>query len=178
MMVGKPPAWQPQLIDAIRVSPGASTRQLARAVGISEWTADYHLRRLLRNGAVTTESMGRSRVWYAAGCGLCPVLRRAVPPLRRPEAQAVAMAADEWPVALPVLAKRARVPIGTARWVANVLTDAFILERSRFGRVTLRRGAATCVAAAAEGRRCDLWGKCAVSRAWSPSGPDEMRSRP
>ena len=177
MTDGTPP-WQPELIEAIRTLPGASTRQLAGLVGISEWTADYHLRRLLRTGAVTTELAGRTRSWFVSGCGLCPVLRRAVPPMRRPEARALAMAADEWPAALPLLAKRAGVPIGAARWVSNVLTDAFIFERNRFGRVTLRRGAATCVAAAAEGRRCDLWGKCAVSRAWTQSPQDEMRPRP
>ena len=172
------PSWQPELIEAIRAMPGASTRQIASAVGVSEWTADYHLRRLLRTGAVTTELTGRTRSWYVAGCGFCPVLRRALPPLRRPEARALAMAADEWPAALPVLAKRAGVPLGTARWVASVLTDAFIFERNRFGRVTLRRGAGTCVAAASDGRRCDLWGKCAVSRAWTQPEHDEMRPRP
>lgn len=165
-----------RLADAVRKMPGASTREISRATGISEWTADYHLRRMLREGALSTENVGRTRRWYAKGCGLCPVLRRAVPALRRPEAQAVALAASDYPENLPRLASRAGVPLGSTRWVTNVLVDAFLLERNRYGRLALRRGAETCLGPAASGRTCDLWGKCPISRAWradaSPPLPD------
>ena len=165
-MMGHVDPWRESLLQAVRQAPGASTRQIAQALGSTEWTTDYHLRRLLRARLVTTEPIGRARCWYAASCGLCPVLKRAMPILRRPEAMAVALAAEDVPETLPRLAARAGVPVGTARWVASVLANAFVLERSRYGRMRLRRGASTCVAAAAEGRRCDLWGKCPVSRAW------------
>lgn len=162
--------WRDALSLAIRATPGASTRELARTTGISEWTADYHLRRMLREGALVAETVGRTRCWYAKGCGLCPVLRRAMPMLRRPEALAVALASPDDPEPLPRLASRAGVSVGTARWVTTVLADAFLLERNRFGRVALRPGAGTCLSAASAGRRCDLWGKCAVSRAWLAAG--------
>ena len=162
------PSWRERFLQALRARPGASTRDIARSLGVSEWTADYHLRRMLKAGDVTSEPLGRTRCWYASGCGLCPVLRRAVPALRRPEARALALAAEEWPpLPLPRLAQRAALAIGTARWTAGVLEEAFLLERTRFGRLSLRRGAATCVAAAASGERCGLWGKCHVSRAWA-----------
>ncbi|HVM45367.1 MAG TPA: hypothetical protein VM582_05475 [Candidatus Thermoplasmatota archaeon] len=154
------------ILQAVRTTPGASTREVSRMAGASEWTTDYHLRRMLRAGLVRSESVGRTRCWYVTGCGLCPVLRRALPVLRRPEARAVALAADETPAVLPVLAERAGVPLGATRWLVPLLVRAFLLARSRQGRVFLRQGAQTCVAAASSGRRCDLWGKCAVSRDW------------
>lgn len=155
------------LLQAIRLRPGASTREIAAMTGNSEWTADYHLRRLAKAGLVMSEMRGRVRCWFLASCGLCPVLRRAMPALRRPEARAVAWASDETPVTAAQLAARAGVSKGSTRWVAGVLTHAFILERSTGGRTSLRAGAQTCIAQATSGQRCALWGKCSVSREWA-----------
>lgn len=177
-MTDDPALGRPELVEAVRAMPGASTREVSRAAGVSEWTADYHLRRMLRAGEVTTENVGRTRRWYLASCGLCPVLKRAIPALRRPEAQAVALAAEDYPETLPRLARRAGLPIGTTRWITSVLEDAFLLERSRYGRLSLRHGAQTCLGAATHGRRCDLWGRCPVSREWRDPRPTERHSRP
>lgn len=176
-MIGEHPL-RASLLDAVRAAPGLSTRAAAARCGCSDWTADYHLRRLAKEGQVTTEPRGRSRSWYSVSCGLCPVLRRAMPELRRPEALALAMAAQETPTSMSRLAARAGVAPGTARWVAQALVDTFLFERSRSGRVNLRPGAGTCIAKAAGNERCSLWGKCPVSREWAQARPAEATVRP
>lgn len=155
------------ILEAVARSPGTSTRAAARSIGVTEWTADYHLRALAKEGIVTREIIGRERCWYKSSCGFCPVIRRAMPVVRRPEALALSLAAEEAThLPLTVLSRRAGVPVGTARWAGEQLVDAFILERGRMGRLALRDGAGLCISRAASGERCELWGKCAVSRAW------------
>lgn len=156
-----------RLVAAASERPGACTRDLATAVGTSESNAAYHLKRLEREGAVLCEPSGRALSWYATGCGLCPVLRRAVPLLRREGVRAVAQTVKEAPETSRSLAARSGVDYGATRWAAELLEGAFLVERSSTGRVWLREGAARCVAMATTAQRCDLWGRCAVSRAFS-----------
>lgn len=151
--------------DTLAAMPGSSTRAVARALGVDESTADYHLRRLRRRGDVVAQAHGRELAWFLSGSGLCPVLKRAVPAMRREEVLATARALDETPASARIVAERAGVPVGAVRWAAGVLEEAGLLERSRSGRLALRRGADVCIRRAAEGARCELWGRCEVSRA-------------
>ena len=155
-----------RLLQVVTELPGAHTRQAAAAVGVPESSADYHLRRLVKEGKLLSEFSGRTRHWYARGCGLCPVLRRAVPMLRREEARACAAALDETPATAIALATRAGVTLGTARWTASVLHEARLLARVRNGRVALRPGARTCLEKAVRAERCNEWGRCPVSVAF------------
>lgn len=154
------------ILNALERSPGACATTLARQLGLNETTVSYHLRRHEKTGVVRSEMIGRTRCWFLATCRLCPVLRRALPAFRRPEAEALAKAADDTPRAIPALAATAGVPPGTARWLTGVLEEAFLLERTHMGRWRLREGAGRCVAMAAAGAPCDQWGKCEVSKAY------------
>ncbi|HUR68711.1 MAG TPA: winged helix-turn-helix transcriptional regulator [Candidatus Thermoplasmatota archaeon] len=149
--------------------PGSSTRALASEMGLSESTVAYHLQRLVALGEASSTIVGRSRCWYARGCGLCPVLRRAVPTLRRAGVREVAAALGDTPLTAPELAERTGVSLGAARWAAQELAHSFLAERTRGGRTQLRNGAEVCMTKALVGEPCERWGSCAVSEAWRAS---------
>jgi predicted transcriptional regulator len=155
-----------RLLSAARRMPGASTSQLAAAAAAADSTADYHLRRLVRSGDLTSQMTGRTRRWFQASPRFCPVLKRAIPELRRPEALAVVRALDDTPCSSTDLAARTDVPVGTVRWVTAVLKGTYLLEATRSGRVALRDGAAKCVEHAIAGSCCPDWGRCPMSAAW------------
>lgn len=155
-----------RLLCVVTDVPGANTRQAASIVGVHESSADYHLRSLAKEGHLSSEFNGRTRHWYARSCGLCPVLKRAIPALRREEARALAGVLGETPLTAVEAAARAGLSVGTARWAAGVLQAASLVARSSSGRLTLRQGARTCIAKAASGERCSEWGRCPVSRAF------------
>lgn len=154
-----------QLLTIVTEMPGANTRQAAARAGVPESSADYHLRRLVKLGHLTSEFQGRTRHWYAKGCGLCPVLRRATPALRRDETRAVAEALREEPSTAGDLARHAGLTLGSVRWVAGVLGEAGLVQRTSQGRLLLRSGAQTCLGKAIHGQRCTEWGRCPVSLA-------------
>lgn len=150
--------------DLLRRQPGLSTRQVARLSAVNESTADYHLRRLRRAGRVTEERVGRERLWYAAGCGLCPVLRRAVPAFRREEVALVARVLSDRPLTVRTLAEATGLDVGPARWAAHVLGESGILVKSGRGLLLLADGGEVCVQKAIQGERCAMWGRCPLSR--------------
>lgn len=144
--------------------PGASTRMVADALALDDSTADYHLRRLHKAGMVRMQRQGRELCWFNAGSGLCPVLLRMVPALRREGTARVALALHDAPQPATLIAARAGVPVGQARWALRILEEAGILRRSMHGRASLAEGADVCVRNALEAKRCDKWGECPVSR--------------
>lgn len=144
--------------------PGASTSKVALALRLDDSTVAYHLRRLRREGKVLEQRQGREVCWFNAGRGMCPVLRRMVPALRREETARVALALDDSPQPAPWVAKRAGVPLGQVRWALVVLENAGLVARTAHGRVLLAEGADVCVRKALDAKGCDAWGECAVSR--------------
>ncbi|HWH07791.1 MAG TPA: winged helix-turn-helix transcriptional regulator [Candidatus Thermoplasmatota archaeon] len=144
--------------------PGASTRKVAHALAVDDSTAAYHLRRLRREGKVVEQRQGRERCWYNAGRGMCPVLRQAVPALRREETARVAQALGETPQPATWIARAAGVPLGQVRWALLVLEKAGLVARSSLGRVQLADGADVCVRNALQAKGCEAWGECPVSR--------------
>lgn len=56
-----------RLLGEVRSAPGASTAGLARALGLNEGTALYHLRVLERSGLAKSLAVGRERQWFEAG---------------------------------------------------------------------------------------------------------------
>lgn len=172
-MTGENEGLRERVLSALIALPGGSTRDLARRVGIAESTADYHLRRLAKLGLASPQFAGRTRRWYATAGGFCPVLKLAIPELRRVETVAVARALSSMPVTARGLAERSGVPDGTVRWVTAVLQRTFLLAKTRGGRVQLRDGAERCLDLAIATARCPEWGRCAVSLAWERErGPD------
>jgi predicted transcriptional regulator len=150
--------------EYLREHPGASTQMVARRASIDPSTADYHLRKLRKEGAVSTETVGRERTWYLTSAGLCPVLRAVLPAFRRADVARVAQALSDYPATTTRLARDSAVPIGQVRWASDVLLEAGIAEKTQMGRICLVPGGATCVERAKQGTPCALWGSCAPSR--------------
>lgn len=168
-------ATRDRILALVREEPGSGTRALAARIGLQESTVAYHLRRLERDGDVQTHLAGRERVWFATLCGLCPVLREAMPLVARPPVAKVAQALGPTPRNASELAADTGLARGTARWAATRLARSFLVERSR-GRTAIRDGAEVCLQKALQGETCGLWGRCAVSLAWrdrraGPLGP-------
>lgn len=158
------PGSRTRVAQFVTATPGASTRRVAEALALDDTTVDYHLSRLARDGHVVLQRQGRENCWFAASARLCPVLRRAVPALRRDETRAVALAMDDLPRSAADLATRAGVPMGASRWALTTLKQAGLATSSRNGRVRLSDGAEVCLQKALAAERCDRWGACPVSR--------------
>lgn len=156
-------------------NPGLNTRAIATGVGVCDSTADYHLRRLGKEGRVGLERQGRDLTWWRAGCGYCPVLRKAIPAFRREGVAEAARALDLTPTTAAELATRAGLGIGVARWASNVLVQAGLARRSVRGRILLVEGAQRCVQMAEGATRCDQWGRCPVSLAAGARPPKAAR---
>lgn len=144
--------------------PGASTHKVALALAMDDSTADYHLRRLRREGRVLVQRQGRETCWFNAQAGLCPVLRRVIPAVKKPETARVALALEESPRPATWIARQADVPLGQVRWALGVLEKSGLVARTSRGRVQLAEGASVCVGKAMRASRCDAWGECAVSQ--------------
>lgn len=152
------------IVAYVEETPGVSTVQVARAVGINQSTSDYHLRRLRKQGVLEHERQGRETLWFHARCGLCPVLRRALPAFRRPGVSELATRLSQRPATASAISEETGMPYGAVRWNASLLEETGILARSLHGRMMLAEGAETCVAKAVAGERCDMWGRCPLSR--------------
>lgn len=147
----------------LQLEPGLSTVELARRTATDESTADYHLRRLRRAGAVVCERAGRELAWYSNGGGFCPVLKRAIPAFRRPTVVALAQALDDQFRNASDLAARAGITVGEVRWAAELLRWAGVAEPSPSGRLRLVDGARVCMGRAMARAGCDQWGRCGPS---------------
>jgi predicted transcriptional regulator len=175
-MIKAEDAWRKAVLGLVAARPGASTRELATSLRLAESTVDYHLRKLKRDGALVCDPNGRSIAWFLAGHGLCPVLRRAVPMMRRSDARAVADALiPDLPTTSAALARSTGLPWGSARWTLQLLEDAGLVERLRTGRAVLAPGAETCRGKATRAERCGLWGACEVSKRWVKRREEERK---
>lgn len=153
-----------RIVELLRSEPGASTSMVAARLALDQSTADYHLRRLKRGGDVVVERSGRELAWYVKGGGFCPLLRAALPGLRRESVAKVALVLDERPRTAGDVATRAGVSVGEARWACAVLETLGFVSRTASGRVMLREGHRMCVVKGAAQEPCTLWGSCEPSR--------------
>ena len=160
----------------LRGTPGASTRMVAKAIGTDDSTADYHLRRMRKESRVAMEQSGREVTWWPGGCAFCPILRRAIPALRRPGAQETARVLDDWPTTAADISLRSGAPVHRVRAAAAAFVRAGLAVRSRRGRVARAPGAQRCIAMARAGAPCDQWGRCEMSqRAPAPEASPAAR---
>ena len=155
--------WE-RVLEYLEREPGQSVRMVGIAMGINSSTASYHLRKLERAGRVTRVVNGREVVWFRATSSLCPVLRRAMPLMRRAQVPVVAARLKETPRTARAVAREAGLPDGTVRWAIDLLCEAGIAQKSGVGHPRLRDGAEVCVARALAGETCPMWGACAPSR--------------
>ena len=156
----------------VRESPGLSATSLGNTAGLDDTTVSYHLRRLARENRVVSEDTGRERVWFARapGCAYCPVLRRAIPLLRRETPRSLAHALGPDPRSIRGLALTIGLRPGAVRRAAEGLEEAGLVERNAYGHVQLREGAEVCREKALASDPCPEWGRCPISRTW-PADP-------
>lgn len=100
---------------------------------------------------------------------MCPILRRALPRLRREPVAIVARCLGETPVTSSELVARSGLERGSVRWASHELERTFLAQRTPGGRLHLREGAEVCVAKGLAEEACGLWGQCPVSAAWRNS---------
>lgn len=159
-----------RILEAVQRAPGAAVADVARAVGVDHSTADYHLRRLLRDGFVGAVRSGRVRAHYAAGCGICPLVRAALPRLGGAHAAAPALAAlvaaGNAGVRAADAARERGVPVGVMRYALQAAVGAGLAERVAFGRFALVPGASRCARCVTDRARCDAWRKCEPGARW------------
>lgn len=168
----EPPSTRERVAELVTASPGKSTTALALEIGLDDTTVGYHLHRLSREGKVSPEDLGRELVWFprGAGCTFCPVLRQAIPALRRESIRTVAYALETEPRSMHGLATYTGLRPGAVRRAVDALDGAGLVLRSRFGRVQLREGAELCREKALGAESCPEWGRCEVSRALQGKG--------
>jgi DNA-binding transcriptional ArsR family regulator len=123
-----------RLVLAVREHPGAAVTDLAVLAGIPRNTAVYHLRRLEREGLVSSSKNGRMRLYFAPGAeqrSHAPAL--AV--LRHPTTQQVATAVGATPgIDQRALCERLGLAPSLAHWHATRLVSAGVVTRERDGR--------------------------------------------
>jgi predicted transcriptional regulator len=118
-------AW---LID----EPGARPSDVAEAFEIHPSTADYHLRRLRREGAVVQEQVGRQLHHYPHGEGWC-TSSRAVHARLTPAGRAlVEQLLDRGVVSRRAIVKRGFSRSAT-RWALDQMREADVVQRTGWG---------------------------------------------
>lgn len=55
-----------EILDAVRESEPAATKEVAEALGIVRQSADYRLRQLEKEGRVRSKMAGNSLIWMLA----------------------------------------------------------------------------------------------------------------
>jgi DNA-binding transcriptional ArsR family regulator len=162
---------------ALLSQPGRSATALGRALSLDASTVSHHLKKLERGRQAVSAPVGREVCWFATRSGLCPVLLRAIPVLRRPQIAAVALAlSEDVSQSTTDIARRTGVELGQVRWSGETLRGCGLSARSRGGLLVLTEGARTCVEKAIAGERCGLWGDCSVSKRWEEERATSARS--
>lgn len=124
-----------RLLEHVRSTPGATLADLARASGISRNTTVYHLRRLEKEGLVSSLKNGRARLYYAPGSREKREEAGALAALRHPMSRALAQGIGAAPgVDQRGLCERLGIQPSLAHWHAARLVEAGIVTRSREGR--------------------------------------------
>ena len=124
-----------RLLDRIRQSPGAPLADLARAADIPRNTAVYHLRRLEKEGLVSSVRQGRVRLYFAPGALERRENADALAALRHPTTRAIATHIGSAPgLDQRALCERTGLTPSLAHWHATRLEDAGVVQRQREGR--------------------------------------------
>lgn len=124
-----------RLLAAIRDTPGLPVTDLAARTGVPRNTATYHLRRLEREGLVTSSRSGRVRVWFVPGTGATRAEAPAYAALRHQTTRAIAMEVAAAPgVDQQALCQRFGLAPSLAHWHADRLVECGLVRKERDGR--------------------------------------------
>lgn len=120
------------VLALVEERPGVSTRGVARALGVDDSTADYHLRMLHAAGRVARVRWGRVLAHFPNGFDESSRLRR----LLAEDQRAVLAALEEAGHALRAvdLARRTGFRVGSARWAMRLAVRAGLARRVGLGR--------------------------------------------
>lgn len=123
------------LLSRIRASPGISLGDAAESASIPRNTAVYHLRRLEKEGLITSVVNGRIRLFFAPGALDQLPKAAAVAALRHPMTADIANEVGASPgVDQQALCARFGLAPSLAHWHATRLVESGIVTRTRQGR--------------------------------------------
>ena len=103
------------VFETVRAHPGATIRDVARAVGVDETTADDHLRSLWREDRILRERLCRGVSHYEAAAGYSTRDRAWLSLTERAQATLRALAKCERPMRAIDLARMTGKPVGQVR---------------------------------------------------------------
>ncbi len=116
----------------VREDPGIHFSDLRRALDIAPGQAQYHLRRLVGEGALVEASLYGQTHYYPPSFD--PWERRALALLRREtSADVVACLLDDGPLPPATVADRVGIARSTLSWHVGRLSDAGVLDREESG---------------------------------------------
>lgn len=121
-----------RIAEHLNEHPGQRPSDVARAFDVHPSTAEYHLRRLVREGHVARVRAGRELHHYPTGTGLCPAAREIHARLTPAGRRVVQVGLEEG-----IFARKAvlgeDVSASAARWAMQRLEEAGVLERLAWG---------------------------------------------
>lgn len=124
-----------RLLARVRETPGAPLADLARAADLPRNTAVYHLRRLEKEGLVSSVRQGRVRLYFAPGTREHRENADALAALRHPTTRAIATHIGSAPgLDQRALCEAMGLTPSLAHWHATRLEGAGVVQRQREGR--------------------------------------------
>ena len=122
-------------VAAVRERPGQPLSDLARAADIPRNTAVSHLRRLEKEGLLSSVRQGRVRLYFAPGALVRRENADALAALRHPTTRAIATQIGSAPgLDQRALCEKTGLTPSLAHWHATRLEDAGVVQRQREGR--------------------------------------------
>lgn len=144
-----------RIVETLRESPGLGPSEVAEREGMHPSTADYHLRRLAREGRVTRVRSGRELHHYPVGEGWCKRSRIVHARLTDAGRAVLRLGLDRG-----VFPRRAIVEQGfsasAVRWALELLGEVGVVERLAWGVYELPSRWQGCVVAALRERPCTV----------------------
>lgn len=142
-----------RVLEYLWEHPGRRPSDVAAELDIHPSTAQYHLRKLSRDGSVATEKVGRELHHYPTGAGWCQGSRAVHARLTDATRSAFWLALRQG-----ATSRRAVVQAGhtrsATRWAISQLLDSGTVERIGWGVYRLRESREACVRAALLERPC------------------------
>lgn len=142
-----------RVIEHLREQPGARPSDVARVFDVHPSTAEYHLRRLEREGRVIRVQVGRQLHHYAAGQGLCCTSREVHARLT-PAGQRILEIGLERGIFPRQAIVGGAFTSSAVRWALDQLSEAGVVERLAWGVYQLVDESRSCVRSALAETSC------------------------
>lgn len=143
-----------RIVDHLRRSPGLRPSDVARRFGVHPSTAEYHLRRLARQGTVVRVRAGRELHHYPAGEGWCQRSRAAHARLTEAGRGLLKLGLDRGVFPRQAIVNRGH-SASAVRWAIDRFQEVGILERMAWGVYEVPEDVHACVRAALSEVPCE-----------------------